>query len=128
MDKKTWIRVIAVEAAIMVVLMLLAAFPRVNNKYNAEELIRLSEESFKTPAMKLGYGSYKYTIEYETNSENCFAFLDRQSTSEEGKQLIGRMESSFFPTGRAYQQRHSFSWVQRIIPCILSAFPTPSLP
>ena len=38
MDKKTWIRVIAVEAAIMVVLMLLAAFPRVNNKYNAEEL------------------------------------------------------------------------------------------
>ena len=68
MDKKSWIRVIAVEAAIMVVLMLLAAFPRVNNKYNAEELIRLSEESFKTPAMKLGYGSYKYTIEYETNS------------------------------------------------------------
>lgn len=92
MDKKSWIRVIAVEAAIMVALMLLAAFPRVNNKYNAEELIRLSEESFKTPAMKLGYGSYKYTIEYETNSENCFAFLDRQSISEEGKQLIGRME------------------------------------
>ena len=30
MDKKTWIRVIAIEAAIMVMFMLLAAFPWVN--------------------------------------------------------------------------------------------------
>lgn len=92
MDKKTWIRIIAVEAAITIMLMVASIFPRVDSKYNVEELQNLTNECVKSPGMFLGYGTYKYTIEYDTDSDKCFAFLEMQSVNEQSKQFTGHMD------------------------------------
>ena len=92
MEKKTWIKIVAVEAFITVILMLATAFPWVNYKYTAEDLQRLSDECEKTPDMALSYGSYRYTVEYDTQSDMSFAFLEMKSIHEGDKQLTGRMD------------------------------------
>lgn len=92
MEKKTWIKIVAVEVFITVILMLATAFPWVNYKYTAEDLQRLSDECEKTPDMALSYGSYRYTVEYDTQSDMSFAFLEMKSIHEGDKQLTGRMD------------------------------------
>lgn len=92
MDKKAWIKIIAVEAAITIVLMVMAVFPWVNSTYSADRLQNLTAECVKSPNIFLGYGAYKYTIEYDTDMDGSFAFMEMQSVNEQGKQLIGHME------------------------------------
>ena len=92
MEKKAWIKIIAVEAAITVLLMVAAIFPWVNKRYSVQELQNLTAECVRSPGMFLGYGTYKYTIEYDTDSDNCFAFIETQYVNEQGKQLIGHMD------------------------------------
>lgn len=92
MDKKTWIKIIAIEAAITIALMVAAVFPWVDEKYSAQELRDVTAECVKSPNVFLGYGTYRYTIEYDTNADTSFAFLEMQSVNEQGKQLIGHMD------------------------------------
>ena len=92
MDKKAWIKIIAVEAAITIVLMVMAIFPWVDSTYSVDKLQNLTGECVKSPNIFLGYGAYKYTIEYDTDSDGSFAFMEMQSVNEQGKQLIGHME------------------------------------
>ena len=65
MDKKTWIKIIAIEAAITIVLMVAAIFPWVDTKYSAQDLQDITAECVKSPNGFLGYGTYRYTIEYD---------------------------------------------------------------
>lgn len=96
MDKKMWIKILAAQAAATIILMLAAVFPWVNVTYSNEELEKVTEECVKSPNIILGYGTYKYTIEYETHADTPFAFLEMQSVNEhedgQEKQLIGHMD------------------------------------
>lgn len=92
MDKKAWIKIIAVEAAITIALMVAAIFPWVDMKYSVQELQDITAECVKSPNIFLGYGTYRYVIEYDTDTDTSFAFLEMQSVNEQGKQLIGHMD------------------------------------
>lgn len=92
MDKKTWIKIIAVEAAITIALMVAAIFPWVDMEYSVQELQDITAECVKSPNIFLGYGTYRYVIEYDTDTDTSFAFLEMQSVNEQGKQLIGHMD------------------------------------
>lgn len=92
MDKKAWIKIIAVEAAITIALMVAAIFPWVDIKYSVQELQDITAECVKSPNIFLGYGTYRYVIEYDTDTDTSFAFLEMQSVNEQGKQLIGHMD------------------------------------
>lgn len=92
MDKKAWIKIIAVEAAITIALMVAAIFPLVDMKYSVQELQDITAECMKSPNIFLGYGTYRYVIEYDTDADTSFAFLEMQSVNEQGKQLIGHMD------------------------------------
>ena len=82
MDKKTWIKIIAVEAAITIALMVAAIFPWVDMKYSVQELQDVTAECVKSPNIFLGYGTYRYVIEYDTDTDTSFAFLEMQSVNE----------------------------------------------
>lgn len=92
MDKKAWIKIIAVEAAITIALMVAAIFPWVDMKYSVQELQDITAECVKSPNIFLGYGTYRYVVEYDTDTDTSFAFLEMQSVNEQGKQLIGHMD------------------------------------
>ena len=44
MEKKAWIKIIAVEAAITVLLMVATIFPWVNKRYSVQELQNMTSE------------------------------------------------------------------------------------
>ena len=92
MTKKRWKCLVGIQAGILFFLILILAFPMVNKTFYANDLIcelgktddkavyadedtDLGGWFVKTGKVRLGYGIYKVTVEYESTADSSFLYF-----------------------------------------------------
>lgn len=111
MNKKRWMWIIGAELVIFIILSGMLTCPRLNKSYLSGDFVYRQGENrddkavvnsennsggwfVETPQLKLGYGVYRVTMEYESTSEDSFLYLISESEQASQIKNIGQYNSS----------------------------------
>lgn len=110
MTKKRWKWLPGIQAAVLLLLMLLLIFPGMNRTFYANDLIcQLGKQGggvvyadentdsqgwfVRTDRLKLGYGVYKITVEYESTADSSFLYFASEKQAATDVDNIDRFYS-----------------------------------